>query len=93
MRLRVARFTSAAMLDPCLCVKELVGQGGELCDVVADRGEDLVGHGVAEEGARQAAVERPATQREEQALLRWCESRKRDAQVSVLVLLRFVAAK
>jgi len=67
--------------DPGPWVEDLAGQCGKLRKVIADPCDDLVGHGVAEEGARQAAVERPATQRQEQAVLRRGERRKRDAHV------------
>ena len=68
------RTTSSSLFGPYLDVEdlgprveELRAERGEPGEVVPGLSEDLVGHGVAEEGARQAAVERPAAQREEQA--------------------------
>jgi hypothetical protein len=60
-------------------VEDEVGVDVELAEVVVDLVDDLVGHGVAEDGVGPAVVERPGVQRQEQAVLQRREGRKRDS--------------
>ena len=49
-------------------VEDEVGVDVELPEVVVGGADDLVGHGVVEDGVRPAAVEGPGVQRQEQAV-------------------------
>ena len=73
----LARTAMSKTLD--LRVNEFGCQHREPAQVVAHLGDDVVGHGVAEEWARETAVEGSPAECEKQALLRGREGRKRDA--------------